>query len=327
MWFSAALLACHRIDVELDVDLLPPSAVPVEVPEASPFELALFDERPEADLPAFLDLETFGPALLADRVRLGESDGFVTVAVEDVVFSVDAPLTLRFDVASTDGRWHVLGDETGGEAPSCTLVVDADTAAAAQAEGLLACLRETAAAVGGPADFAIHVTGTTTDDDWEYRATYVLGTERPVDVACSGALVLSDELLEQAGTTEIVVEELSLAGYAAARDAAASVVMFAATWSDEAAPPAAGAWGTTRVEAGHGRFVGEEVEVDPPLAGISFGGGAEAVTAWPGDWAAQAMDTLLAEGFVETCDVRVHDVRPNQTWVEAALVGTAEAIR
>jgi hypothetical protein len=322
------VLACKSVGFDLDVDLFPTVTTPVEVPAASPFELALFDERPTATLPAFLDLEAFGPVLVADRVRRAEGDGFVSVSVSDVSFSVDAPLTLTFDVQSLDGRWHVLGGESGEVAPSCTFEVTADRTADEQAAALLACLRDTADRRGGPNDFHVEVSATTTDDDWEYRAVYTLGTERPAEVACTGPLAISDELKEQAGSTELVVEDLSLAGYAAALDVPASVVAFAGTWVDDASPAVAGASGSVRVEAGEGRFVGEEVEVGEDVpASVTFGGPIGAVEVWPGDWATLAMDTLLADGFLETCDVRVHDAAPNRTFVELALVGTGEAIR
>lgn len=327
MWL-ASVLACKSVGFDLDVDLFPAATAPVEVPETSPFEVALFDERPDAVLPAFLDLEAFGPVLLADRVRLPEGDGVLTVAVSDVTFSVDAPLSLTFAVESTDGRWHVLGDETGATPASCTFVVDADTPADEQADALLACLRDTAAAKGGPVDFHVTVAGATTDDDWEYRAVYAFGTDRPVDVACTGPLAITDELKAQAGTTDLVMEELSLAGYAAAVDEAASVVAFAGTWADDASPAVAGASGSVRVAAGEGRFVGAEVEVDEGVpASVTFGGPIGDVAEWPADWAPVAMDTLLADGFLETCDVRIHDARPNTTFVELALVGTGQAVR
>lgn len=323
-------LACSpSVGFDLDVDLFPGNTAPTEVPDSSPFEVALFDERPEAVLPAFLDLETYGPLLLADRARAAEGDGFATVAVTDVQFAVDAPLHLTFEVQSLDGRWHVLGDETGAaELPACAVTVEADTAPEAHADAVLACLRATTEARGGAVDFSVTVRAETTDDDWEYRAVYALGADRPVDVACTGPMEITDELREQAGSTQVVVEELSLAGYAAAVEQGAAVVAFAATWPSHEEPPVAGAWGGVRVEAGAGRFVGAEVEVAETVpATIAFGGPVGAVAPWPGDWAAVAMDNLLAGGFLETCDVRVHDARPNTTYVELALVGAGTASR
>jgi hypothetical protein len=39
------------------------------------------------------------------------------------------------------------------------------------------------------------------------------------------------------------------------------------------------------------------------------------------------MDTLLADGSIEACDVRIHDATPNLSFVELSLVGSGEASR
>jgi hypothetical protein len=328
MWTLPFLLACKRVAFDLDVDLFPGGDEPAAFPEASPFELALFDERPEATVPAFLDLEELGPVLVADRLLRADDDGFLQVEVTSLALDLDAPVDLTFEVSSGTARWLVLGGEGGGEVPSCSVRLAPDAQPAALASALTDCLRDTTDAHGGPDDFAMSVVAATADDDWAVTMELSFGTDRPVDVLCTGALAVDDALREQAGTTEIVIEELGLAGYAAAQDEGAAVVAFANVWADDGAPAVAGASGGVRVAAGEGRFVGERVEPAASVpASITFGGAVGAVDVWPADWAATAMDTLLADGFLETCDVRVHDAAPNRTFVELALVGSGEAVR
>jgi hypothetical protein len=115
MWTLPFLLACKRVAFDLDVDLFPGGDEPAAFPEASPFELALFDERPEATVPAFLDLEELGPVLVADRLLRADDDGFLQVEVTSLALDLDAPVDLTFEVSSGTARWLVLGGEGGGE--------------------------------------------------------------------------------------------------------------------------------------------------------------------------------------------------------------------
>ncbi len=327
------LLACASSDVpfDIDVDLMEIAPAPVAVEDVA-WEVGLYDERPEAYLPAFLDAELLGPTLLADAVRRAEGDGFAVVRVPSLAVDVDAPLSLRFVLSSEiDRTYHLSAPGPVTEPPECTVTVDRETTAERHAADVLACLRAWVDDNGGPADLRVDVAGATEDDDWSFAATWVFTTDRPVEVSCTGTMVLDEALLAEADAegAEITIETLELAGYLAAADEGCAGVVFANTWDAQGEDPSAGAHGTARVAAGEGAFVGTELEVvDPVPPSVVFRSEVGEVTAFPATWAEAAEASLMSpEGFVDACEVRVHDALPNDTWVHEAIVGTGTVVR
>jgi len=173
----------------------------------------------------------------------------------------------------------------------------------------------------------VEVAATTSDDDWSFAATYTFGADRPVVAACSGPLVVDDEIRAQA--EDVVFEELGLAGYAASEDERLVAVAFANTYPASDALAGAGGTGDVLVAAGEGAFVGARVEVaDDVPDGITFRGEVEPATAFPSNWADVAYADLTApEGFVDACVVQVPDVLPNDAWTYTALVGSGTVTR
>lgn len=325
------IAACAHTDVDfdIDVDLLETAPDPHAVEDLT-WEVGLYDERPDAYLPAFLDSELLGPMLLADAVLRGVGDGFATVTVPELQVDLDAPLVLHFSLSSKIDQIYVLGvPGPVVDPPACTVTVEADTTPEDHAADVLACLRAWVDANGGPSEIAVDVSGTTTDDDWSFVATWVFGTDRPTEITCSGPLEVDEALLEEADGAEIDIETLDLAGYLAAADQGAAAVVFADTWDRFGEPATAGAWGTARVGPGEGVFVGVPIEVvDPVPASVVFREDVGAVTTFPATWVDTAMGSLQsADGFVDACEVRVHDALPNTSWVREAIVGSGTVIR
>lgn len=323
MWLAllASCAATRTFPVEVDlVDDLPLAAgAVVEVP----FDLSLYDERPDGYLPAFVDVEGVGAVLLADAaLRARGEPGPVTVGVVGAAWTLPEPLTLQVTVSSRDGRRYLAGP--GADEPvtpaACTLTVTTDTTPEAHAADVLGCLRAWVDANGGPVELFVEVAGETAAPDWSFQASWTLGTDRPVDAACSGPQVIDGELPDEADDADL--SDLRLAGYVAAVDAPMAVVAFEGTWPAEGPIASAGAIGVATVDAGGGAWLGEEIEVTDPIpASVTFAATAPIET-WPASWNADSLGALRsADGWVDACRVAVHDATPNQAWVRVALIG------
>lgn len=330
MWLLsvAACLAPRSFPVEVDLVEGVPLGAATEL--SLPFELSLYDERPSAYLPAFLDTEGFGAVLLADAALRAEGlEGPLGVGVEGPEWAPPEPLTLTVTISSRDGVRYLAGPGAAEVvAPAaCTFDVASDTNAEVHAAQVLGCLRAWVDANGAPRDPFVEVAGTTAAADWSFQATWTFGTDRPVDTACTGPRVVDGELPDEADDVDL--SDLRLAGYAAAADGPMVLVAFENTWVAEGPVPGAGAIAVASMGGAEGVFLGEPVEViDPIPASVGFRADPAPITTWPASWNPDSLAALRSpDGWVDACRVAVHEVAPNEAWVRVVLVGEGVLIR
>jgi hypothetical protein len=277
------------------------------------------DDGPFVSPPAGADI---GPLLLIDSLARGDGvSELLDLTVSDLAAS-GGPFVV--DVRLTGGAPLALGAVGESTPAECAIAVDPSALdAAAHASALLACVRAWVDANGAPTEPALAFTIASRAAGATYGASLRFTANERYAQGCRGGTELPSDLTSNAD--EYVLEDVRLAGYLGAVDAATSAWVYALV-RDADGLTVASAVAAVDLPAGGAAYLGESVPVSDPLAaGLAVA--ADPVQpdyAPPGDAFTAALEEALLRGAgtADACWGALHEATPNSLIVDWRLLGT-----
>lgn len=263
-----------------------------------------------------------GPLLLIDS--LARSGGVSEVLGLSVVelSATGSPFVL--DVRLPGGAPLALG--AVGESTPAACAIDVDPGAldaTAHASALLACVRAWVDANGAPAEPSLAFSIASRAAGATYGATLRITANERYAQGCRGGTSLPADLTSNAD--EYVLDDVRLAGFVGAVDAATSAWVYALV-RDPDGLTTASAVATLELPAAGAVYLGEAVAVSDPLAASLTVAGAPVQPDYapPGDdFGAALEETMLhGAGTADACWGALHEAIPNRTIVDWRLLGT-----